>query len=159
MANEAFWDLDGPVVRITTPHIPLPAAEELEDLAIPSVERIATRPTILRSRWQADRGRGRSERRWRTMKAAVYHDRRDVRVEDVEEPSGPADGEVLVAPLWCGICGTDVHEYTDGPIVTPVDPHPLTGATNPQVLGHEFSAEVLEVGGGVTNVRPGTGCR
>ena len=89
------------------------------------------------------------------MKAAVYHDRRDVRIEDVEEPSGPGDAEVLVAPLWCGICGTDVHEYTDGPIVTPVDPHPLTGAANPQVLGHEFSAEVLEVGGGVTNVRSG----
>ena len=70
---------------------------------------------------------------------------------------GPGDGEVLVAPLWCGICGTDVHEYTDGPIVTPVDPHPLTGARNPQVLGHEFSAEVLEVGGGVTNVGRGPG--
>jgi pyruvate dehydrogenase E1 component beta subunit len=40
VAEEAFWDLDGPVVRITTPHIPLPAAESLEDLAIPSVERI-----------------------------------------------------------------------------------------------------------------------
>jgi acetoin:2,6-dichlorophenolindophenol oxidoreductase subunit beta len=40
VANEAFWDLDGPVVRITTPHIPLPAAESLEDLAIPSVDRI-----------------------------------------------------------------------------------------------------------------------
>jgi acetoin:2,6-dichlorophenolindophenol oxidoreductase subunit beta len=41
VADEAFWDLDGPVVRITTPHIPLPAAEELEDMAIPSVDRIA----------------------------------------------------------------------------------------------------------------------
>jgi pyruvate dehydrogenase E1 component beta subunit len=40
VADEAFWDLDGPVVRITTPHIPLPAAEALEDLAIPSVDRI-----------------------------------------------------------------------------------------------------------------------
>lgn len=40
VADEAFWDLDGPVTRITTPHIPLPAAESLEDLAIPSVERI-----------------------------------------------------------------------------------------------------------------------
>jgi (R,R)-butanediol dehydrogenase / meso-butanediol dehydrogenase / diacetyl reductase len=89
------------------------------------------------------------------MKAAVYHDRRDVRVEDVDEPTSPAGGEVLVTPLWCGICGTDVHEYTDGPIVTPVEPHPLTGATNPQVLGHEFSAEVVEVGGDVTNVKPG----
>ncbi len=40
VAEEAFWDLDGPVVRITTPHIPLPAAENLEDLALPSVDRI-----------------------------------------------------------------------------------------------------------------------
>ncbi len=39
-AEEGFWDLDGPIVRITTPHIPLPSAETLEDLAIPSVERI-----------------------------------------------------------------------------------------------------------------------
>jgi pyruvate dehydrogenase E1 component beta subunit len=40
VADEAFWDLDGPVVRITTPHLPLPASGELEDLAIPSTGRI-----------------------------------------------------------------------------------------------------------------------
>lgn len=40
VADEAFWDLDGPIVRITTPHIPLPAADHLEDLAIPSAARI-----------------------------------------------------------------------------------------------------------------------
>ncbi|MGH3733140.1 MAG: alpha-ketoacid dehydrogenase subunit beta [Acidimicrobiales bacterium] len=40
VADEIFYDLDGPIVRITTPHIPLPAADVLEDLAIPSVERI-----------------------------------------------------------------------------------------------------------------------
>jgi pyruvate dehydrogenase E1 component beta subunit len=40
VAEEGFWKLDGPIVRITTPHIPLPAADALEDLAIPSVERI-----------------------------------------------------------------------------------------------------------------------
>jgi pyruvate dehydrogenase E1 component beta subunit len=40
VADELFWDLDGPVVRITTPHIPLPAAEALEDMAIPSVDRV-----------------------------------------------------------------------------------------------------------------------
>jgi pyruvate dehydrogenase E1 component beta subunit len=40
--EECFWDLDGPVVRITTPHIPLPSADALEDLAIPSVDRIVT---------------------------------------------------------------------------------------------------------------------
>ena len=40
VADECFWDLDGPILRITTPHIPLPAADLLEDNTIPSVERI-----------------------------------------------------------------------------------------------------------------------
>ena len=40
VADECFWDLDGPIHRITTPHIPLPAADLLEDNTIPSVERI-----------------------------------------------------------------------------------------------------------------------
>ena len=39
-ADEAFYDLDGPIVRITTPHIPLPAADNLEDLALPTPDRI-----------------------------------------------------------------------------------------------------------------------
>lgn len=39
-AEECFWNLDAPMVRITTPHIPLPSAAALEDLAIPSVDRI-----------------------------------------------------------------------------------------------------------------------
>ena len=43
VADEAFYDLDGPPVRITTPHIPLPASDALEDMAIPSVARIAER--------------------------------------------------------------------------------------------------------------------
>ena len=47
IAEECFYDLDGPVVRITTPHIPLPSADNLEDLAIPSAERIVE--TIRRS--------------------------------------------------------------------------------------------------------------
>jgi pyruvate dehydrogenase E1 component beta subunit len=45
VSEEIFYDLDGPVVRITTPHIPLPAADALEDLAIPSVERIVSTVT------------------------------------------------------------------------------------------------------------------
>ncbi len=40
VAEESFYSLDGPIVRVTTPHLPLPAADALEDLAIPSVERI-----------------------------------------------------------------------------------------------------------------------
>jgi len=41
VADEAFWDLDGPVVRITTPHLPLPSADSLEDLVLPSADSIA----------------------------------------------------------------------------------------------------------------------
>ncbi len=40
VAEEAFYDLDGPIVRITTPHVPLPAADALEDNTVPTVERI-----------------------------------------------------------------------------------------------------------------------
>jgi pyruvate dehydrogenase E1 component beta subunit len=40
VAEEAFGALTGPIVRITTPHVPLPAADALEDLARPSVDRI-----------------------------------------------------------------------------------------------------------------------
>ena len=40
VAEERFWDLDMPIIRITTPHIPLPSADELEDMALPSTERI-----------------------------------------------------------------------------------------------------------------------
>jgi len=40
VSEELFWDLDGPVVRVTTPHIPLSAANNLEDMQLPSPERI-----------------------------------------------------------------------------------------------------------------------
>jgi pyruvate dehydrogenase E1 component beta subunit len=40
IAEECFWDLDGPVVRITTPHVPLPSADNLEDATMPTAARI-----------------------------------------------------------------------------------------------------------------------
>jgi pyruvate dehydrogenase E1 component beta subunit len=39
-ADECFWDLDMPIRRITTPHVPLPSADSLEDAVLPSVPRI-----------------------------------------------------------------------------------------------------------------------
>lgn len=42
IGEECFYDLDGPPIRITTPHVPLPSAANLEDEVIPSVERIVT---------------------------------------------------------------------------------------------------------------------
>lgn len=90
------------------------------------------------------------------MRAARYHGVKDIRVEEVSEPDGDlGPTQVLIAPRWCGICGTDLHEYVAGPIVTPAEPHPLTGAVLPQILGHELSADVVAVGDEVTNVAPG----
>ncbi|MCS5735166.1 2,3-butanediol dehydrogenase [Herbiconiux daphne] len=89
------------------------------------------------------------------MRAAVFHDAHDIRIENVDAPTDVGPGEVLLRPFWCGICGTDLHEYAAGPIVIPTEAHALTGASAPQILGHEFSGEVLEVGAGVTNVVPG----
>ena len=90
------------------------------------------------------------------MKAVRFHAARDIRVEDVPAPSARlGDRDVLIKPLITGICGTDLHEYIAGPIVTPVTPHVYTGATNPQILGHEFSAVVADVGRDVSNVKVG----
>ncbi len=88
------------------------------------------------------------------MKAAVWHRKEDIRIEDVPDPdAGP--GQVKVRIKACGICGSDLHEYRNGPFLIPAKPHPLTGRSGPVILGHEFSAEVLATGEGVTRVRPG----
>lgn len=89
------------------------------------------------------------------MRALRFHAARDLRIEEIAEPSAPGPGEIVVKVVSCGICGTDLHEYIAGPIVTPVEPHPLNGAQNPQILGHEFAGDVLAVGAGVTRVVEG----
>jgi (R,R)-butanediol dehydrogenase/meso-butanediol dehydrogenase/diacetyl reductase len=89
------------------------------------------------------------------MRAAVFHAAHDIRVEDVPEPVTLGERDVLVRPSWCGVCGTDLHEFVAGPIVIPATPHPRNGSMLPQILGHEFSGLVLETGSDVTKVRPG----
>src|ERR1700737_4936255 len=89
------------------------------------------------------------------MKAIRFYAKEDVRVEDVASPDVVGDSQVLIRPLTCGICGTDLHEFAAGPIVTPVKPHRFTGAMLPQILGHEFSAEVIETGREVTRIKRG----
>ncbi|HVH32175.1 MAG TPA: alcohol dehydrogenase catalytic domain-containing protein, partial [bacterium] len=77
--------------------------------------------------------------------------RPQVVLETVPDPApGPTD--VLLRPHACGICGSDVHFYEtdrDGYMLYP-------GLTRfPVVIGHEFSAEVLEVGKAVRDLKPG----
>ena len=77
------------------------------------------------------------------MKAARWHGRRDVRVEDVPIPT-PGRGEILLRVSLCGICGTDLEEYRHGPIVIPADrPHAMTGRRAPLTMGHEFTGAVV----------------
>lgn len=84
------------------------------------------------------------------MKAARFHGREDVRVERVEEPA-PGPGEVKLRNAHSGICGSDLHVYyspeTSGMDFT--QPHPVTGSMPPQILGHEFSGTIVELGAGV----------
>ena len=89
------------------------------------------------------------------MRAVRFHDREDVRFDDVPPPGAPDDNHVLVRPFYCGICGSDLHEYLHGPISPTREPHAFTGSSMPQILGHEFSGRVEAVGGGVTNVKVG----
>ncbi len=90
------------------------------------------------------------------MKAAVLHAQEDLRVEDVTEPA-PRRGEVKLRNAYAGICGSDLHAYFDpaGAGLNLDEPHPVTGSLPPQILGHEFSGTVVEVGEGVENVEVG----
>ncbi|MGU3498740.1 alcohol dehydrogenase catalytic domain-containing protein [Mycobacterium sp. C31M] len=90
------------------------------------------------------------------MKAAQFHGKEDLRVEEVQEPS-PGPGQVKLRNAYSGICGSDLHFYFY-PEALPFDlnePHPLTGACIPQTLGHEFAGTVVEVGEAVTGVKVG----
>ena len=63
-------------------------------------------------------------------------------------PSDPAEGEARVRVRRIGVCGTDIHAYGGR--------QPFF--SYPRILGHELGVEVVAVGEGVTNVRPGDHC-
>ncbi len=79
------------------------------------------------------------------MRAARWHARYDLRIESIPEPE-TMPGEVVLRVEWCGLCGTDLHEYTHGPVLIPSRPHPLTGRVPPITLGHEFCGTVAAAG-------------
>jgi (R,R)-butanediol dehydrogenase / meso-butanediol dehydrogenase / diacetyl reductase len=83
------------------------------------------------------------------VRALRWHGARDLRLEDVDAPSSPRRGEAIVEVAYCGICGTDLAEYADGPVMIRPGPHPLTGASPPVTLGHEFSGRISALGEGV----------
>lgn len=82
------------------------------------------------------------------MKAAVFYDVGDIKLEDVPEPS-LGDDDVLVEVAACGICGSDLEYYLGrSPVGTPDGKGPL-------ILGHEFSGKVVSLGKGVDTLAEG----
>lgn len=89
------------------------------------------------------------------MKAAVWYGQKDVRVED-RKSKELQDNEVKVKVSWAGICGTDLHEYLEGPIFISTDkPDPFLGQKAPVTLGHEFAGVVDDIGSKVTKFNKG----
>jgi (R,R)-butanediol dehydrogenase/meso-butanediol dehydrogenase/diacetyl reductase len=76
------------------------------------------------------------------VKAAVYHGEYDIKIEDVPDPV-PNSEEVLLKPVYCGICGSDIDAWKRGMYAPGV------------IIGHEFSAQVVECGSGVEKVKKG----
>lgn len=80
------------------------------------------------------------------MKALVYKDAKDIRVEEVSV-SQLGDTDVLIKIKYCGVCGTDIHIYNgDGGAFA---------VTPPLIMGHEFSGVVEKIGSEVKKVKPG----
>jgi len=67
---------------------------------------------------------------------------------DVAEPDSPGPGDVLVRVHRVGICGTDISGYLGK----------MPFYSYPRIPGHELGVEVVEVGAGVENVKPGDRC-
>lgn len=83
------------------------------------------------------------------MKGIVYHGQKDIRYEiDLEEPQITSPDEILVDVAYCGICGTDLKEYTDPPnfFANNDKPDELTGLKGPMCMGHEISGTIIAKG-------------
>jgi 2-desacetyl-2-hydroxyethyl bacteriochlorophyllide A dehydrogenase len=84
------------------------------------------------------------------LKAAVFRGPRDVRFEQVKQPT-LEEGEVLLRVRACGICGSDLHTYRHGMFKEVLGAPVETGC----ILGHEFSGEIVEIRGDVAGVEVG----
>lgn len=78
------------------------------------------------------------------MLAAQYFGIKNVRVGDVIKPTCGSN-QVLIKIAYAGICGSDLHNYNKGMFMT----------YTPEIMGHEFSGMVIEVGSNVSGIHPG----
>ena len=84
------------------------------------------------------------------MQALRWYGRKDLRLEDIPEPS-PGVGEVKIKVSLAGICGTDLKEYSAGPCI-------INGENAPVTIGHEFAGEIVEIGRNVEGLSLGQRC-
>lgn len=92
------------------------------------------------------------------MRALAYFGKGDIRfTNELQEPEIGAADELIIDISWCGICGTDLHEYIDGPIFFPEDGevNEISGLGLPQAMGHEISGIVSKIGPGVKKLQVG----
>jgi (R,R)-butanediol dehydrogenase/meso-butanediol dehydrogenase/diacetyl reductase len=82
------------------------------------------------------------------MKVVAFRGPGKLELDQAPDPT-PAEGEVVVAVAYCGICGSDIHEY----VAHDRSPR-AAGMWNP-VMGHELSGVVVKVGAGVQGLREG----
>jgi threonine dehydrogenase-like Zn-dependent dehydrogenase len=82
------------------------------------------------------------------MKALLLEAPKNFKRVETDPPREPRPGEALVRVHRIGICGTDISGYLGK----------MPFFSYPRIPGHELGIEVLEVGAGVTNVRPGDRC-
>ncbi|MBI4658621.1 MAG: zinc-binding alcohol dehydrogenase family protein [Verrucomicrobia bacterium] len=82
------------------------------------------------------------------MKAILLEKPEQFAITDISEPGPPGPGEALVRVHRVGICGTDISGY--------LGKMPFYGY--PRIPGHELGVEIVNVGDGVTNVKPGDRC-
>jgi (R,R)-butanediol dehydrogenase/meso-butanediol dehydrogenase/diacetyl reductase len=84
------------------------------------------------------------------MKAVAFVERGKMELREVAE-ADPKPGEVRLAVTYCGVCGSDVHEYETGTM------SPRSAGIFQPIMGHEFTAKVVAAGEGVTGFAPCAG--
>jgi (R,R)-butanediol dehydrogenase/meso-butanediol dehydrogenase/diacetyl reductase len=90
------------------------------------------------------------------MKAAVLYGPRDLRVEEVPSARPPGAGELRLSMIAVGLCGTDLHEYLNAPVLTPLSTrNSRSGHLGPIIIGHEFLGRVDTVGSEVSGFSVG----
>lgn len=92
----------------------------------------------------------------RTFPELRLHGNKDVRLDTVEALPCGFD-EVRIKVAYCGMCGSDLHEYLTGPVHAPKvgEKDRLTGTELPITLGHEVSGTVTELGSAVASLKVG----